>query len=599
MRLLLPIVCVGAACLLSACKPPAPPPRGKNPLPQGVETTDQPPGKVGGTFVYTLPSEPRTFNALIAEDAYAAQLIDLMLPGLITQDPFTQQPKGALAEGWEVLPDHKSYLVHLRKGLRWSDGEPFTADDVIFSFGVIFADTQDPATGETVPKVPNRYRQQFTIGGQPLRFEKIDDWTVRFETAVPYAPFLNDLGFVSILPKHKLARFVEDGTFKSQWSNQTAMDDPAQIVTMGPFRIHSYRPGERIVLEPNPHYWRADKNGQRLPYINYLIVKFVPDANTGLLLFATGQSDAQLLAPSEVAWVEKNASTYEFTVYNRGPDSSIFFIFFNLKTGVNAQGKPYGDPVKFKWFSDVRFRRAVQRSIDRPGIIRAVFFGDGTPLNSIISASNGKWHNPNTVKYPYDVEKARAELAEAGFRLGPDGKLRDAEGHPVNFELLVSDGSERSAKMATTFMDNLKALGIELRLSYIDFGTLISRVSNTFDFDATFMGLTGGGDPSGGKSVYCSDGRMHLWNPSQKTPATAWEKRVDELFAASETEFDEAKRIRLIYQMQDIFAEELPLIFLVTPTEFMGLKNHWQGVRPPPIGSLLWNLDELWERPAP
>lgn len=593
------MLCVGAACLLSACKPPAPPARGQNPLPPGVEITDQPPGKVGGTFVYTLPSEPRTFNALIAEDAYAAQLIELMLPGLVTQDPFTQEPKGALAERWEVSPDHKTYTVFLRKGLHWSDGAPFTADDVIFSFDIIFADTTDPKTGERTPKVPNRYRQQFTIGGEPLRLEKIDDFTVRFSTAAPYAPFLNDLGFVSILPKHKLARFVEDGTFKSQWSNQTAMDTPQEIVTMGPFRIHSYRPGERIVLEPNPHYWRADQSGQRLPYINYLIIKFVPDANTGLLLFATGQSDAYQLSPSEVAWVEKSAKTYGFTVYNRGPDTGIFFIYFNLKSGLNPQGKPYVDPVKYKWFSNVHFRRAVQLAIDRPGIVRAVFFGDGEPLNSVISPANGKWYNPNTVKYPYDVTRARAELKEAGFSLRPDGKLADAEGHLVAFELLVADGSERSAKMATTFLDNLKALGIELRLSYIDFGTLISRVSDSFDFDATFMGLTGGGDPSGGKSVYCSGGRMHLWNPSQKTPETPWEARVDKLFEASETEFDEQKRVSLIWQMQDIFAEELPLIFLVTPTNFMGLKNRWQGVRPPPIGSLLWNLEELWEEPAP
>ncbi len=590
-------LCAAAALWLTACAPPADAERGKFPIPPQAQIVDIEPGAYGGSFVYTLPSEPRTFNALIAEDAYAAQVIDLLLPALVTQDPFTQTPAPALAKSWEVSPDHKSYVIRLREGLFWSDHTPFTADDVIFTFDIIFADTQDPATGKRAAKIPNRYRQQFTIGGEPLRYEKIDDHTVRFETATPYAPFLNDLGFISILPKHKLAPFVEDGTFKSQWSNQTALDTPKEIVTMGPFRIHSYRPGERLVLEPNPHYWKADKKGRRLPYIDRMIIKFVPEANTGLLLFATGQVDVASVSPSDVAWVERAAKTYDFSIYDRGPDTGIFFIYFNLKSGQNPQGKPYVDPVKHAWFSNVKFRRALQRAIDRPGLIRAVFFGDGVPLDSIISQANGKWHNPDTTKYPYDPQRALAELQEAGFTQTPDGKLRDAKNNPIAFELLVADGSERGAKIATTFLDNMKSLGIDVRLAYLDFGTLIARTSNTHDFDATMMGLTGGGDPSGGKAVYLSSGRLHFWNPSQPKPETAWEKKADDLFTASESEFDEKKRVALIYQMQEVFAEEVPMLLLVTPTNFIGLQNRWRGVRPPPIGSLMWNLDELWEGP--
>ena len=582
---------------LVACTPSEKTARQQYPIPKDAQIIDAPPGIPGGTFVYTLPSEPRTFNALIAEDAYAAQIIELMLPSLVTLDPFTQSPAPALAKSWEVSEDHKTYTVHLREGLCWSDGNPFTADDVIFSFDIIFADTTDPKTSKRTAKIPNRYRQQLTIGGEPLRYEKIDAYTVRFETATPYAPFLNDLGFISILPKHKLAPYVEDGTFKSQWSNQTALDTPNEIVTMGPFRIHSYRPGERLVLEPNPHYWKADKKGQRLPYIDRLIVKFVPEANTGLILFATGQADTATIPPSEVSWVSRAAKTYDFSIYNRGADTGIFFIYFNLKSGTKPDGTPYVDPVKRSWFSNLKFRRAMQRAIDRPGIIKAVFFGDGEPLNSIISPANGKWHNPDTEKYPYDPEKARAELKEAGFSIDSEGKLRDAGGNRVAFELLVADGSERSAKIATTFLDNLKSLGIEVRLAYLDFGTLIARTSDSFDFDAAMMGLTGGGDPSGGKAVYLSSGRLHFWNPSQPKPETKWEAQADRLFIASESEFDVQKRIELIYRMQDVFAREVPMLLLVTPTNFTGLQNRWKGIRPPPIGSLLWNLDELWEEP--
>jgi len=583
----LPAFCVWGLFALTGCAPDAPDERAHHPLPEGAEITDHPPGQTGGSFVYTLPMEPRTFNALIAEDAYAAQIIALMLPGLTTLDPFTQKPKGELAHSWEISEDRKSYTVRLREGLKWSDGAPFTADDVVFTFDTIFA-----------KDIPNRYRQQYTIGGQPLRYEKIDAHTLRFSTAKPYAPFLNDLGFISILPKHKLERFVKDGTFKSRWSNQTAMDTPQEIVALGAFRIHSYRPGERIVLEPNPHYWKADKNGQRLPYIDRLIIKFIPDANTGTLLFATGQVDAAVVSPSDVAWVRKSAETYDFTIHNRGADTGIFFIYFNLKSGHDAHGDPYGDPVKKKWFSNLHFRRALMHAIDRPGLIQAVMFGQGGELDSIISPANGKWHNPHTKKYKYDPARAKEELNMAGFSRDKDGQLTDGEGNAVQFELLVADGSERSAKIATTFLDNMAAIGITVRLAYLDFGTLISRTSDTFSFDAAMLGLTGGGDPSGGKAVYRSDGRLHFWNPSQPKPETDWEKQIDALFDASESEFDEAKRVALIYEMQDVISEQVPLLFMVTPNSFMGLQNRWQGVRPPPIGSLLWNLESLWEKRA-
>lgn len=311
-------------------------------------------------------------------------------------------------------------------------------------------------------------------------------------------------------------------------------------------------------------------------------------------MFATGQTDASAISVTDVAWVSEAAETYDFTVYDRGPDSGISFLWFNQNPGTGPDGKPFVAPYKLDWFKNVKFRQAIELGIDRPGLIKAVYFGRARPLDTVISPANRKWFNPHTATYPYNPRKARKLLEEAGFRYRSDGVLEDAQGHPVEFELLSSEGSQRTTEIATTFMENMKTLGITVKLSYLDFGTLIGKTSGSFDYEAAMMGFTGGGDPSGGKAIYRSDGRLHVWNPEQREPATAWEARIDQIMDEQERTLDESRRIALIHELQAIFSEQLPLLFLVTPNAYAGVKNRWRNVQVPPLGSMLWNIDELW-----
>ncbi len=577
---------LAAAALLPllACSPPPSVDRPEHPLPVDVEISDRQAGRYGGVFVRSDAQEPKTFNPLVSEDAYSSQAIDLLQSGLTTYDPIAEEVRPALAKSWKVGEDNRSYTFSLREGVHWSDGHPFSADDVIFTFDAIFD-----------PRYPNRYSQQYTIAGEPLRYEKLDDHTVRFTTADVYAPFLNDIGFMSMLPKHKLEPHFEAGTLQKQWTSQTAINAVEEIVGTGPFRLHSYRPGERMVLAPNPHYWRADSEGQRLPYVDFLISKFVPSQNTETVLFATGQTDAADISVTDVVWVDEAAGTYDFSVHDRGPATGISFFWFNQHPGTDADGTPHLPEHKLRWFRDARFRQAILYGLDRPGLIKAVYFGRARPLDSIISPANGKWHNADTRRYPYDPDRARALLAEAGFQLGGEGVLRDSEGHPVEFELLASEGSQTASGIATSLIENMRALGITVTLNFLDFGTMINRVSDTFQYEAAMMGFTGGGDPSGGKAIYRSDGRLHVWYPEQESPATDWEARIDDIMDAQERTLEEAERVALIHELQDIFSDELPLIFLITPNAYAGIKNKWRNVEVPAIGSITWNLDELWQ----
>lgn len=574
--------------LVVACSPPPDATRLDLPLPEDVDLSHRAAGRYGGVFVESNSQEPKTFNPLVSEDAYSAQAIELMQSGLTGYDPVAQEVVPALALSWDIAPDNREYTFQLRRGLRWSDGEPLTADDVVFTFDAVFD-----------PRFPNRYAQQYTIAGEPLAYEKVDAHTVRFRTADIYAPFLNDIGFINILPEHALRAGFEAGTLQKQWTSQTAINAPAEIVGSGPFRLFSYRPGERMVMAPNPHYWRADTEGRRLPYVDFYIAKFVPSVNTETVLFATGQTDAADISVTDVAWVEEAAETYDFTIFDRGPASSISFFWFNQHPGRDQKGAPLLPPYKLAWFRNPDFRRAILLGLDRPGLVKAVYFGRAQPLRAIISPANQKWHNPDTVDYPYDPGRARALLRQAGFETGADGLLRDAEGNPVEFELLAGEGSQTATSVGTTLVENMRALGIKVTLSMLDFGTLINRVSDTFDYEAAMMGFTGGGDPSGGKAIYRSDGRLHVWHPEQSQPGTRWEGRIDQIMAEQERTLDEARRIALIHELQEIFSDQLPLLFLITPNAYAGIRNKWRNVDVPALGSIVWNLDELWAEAQP
>ena len=596
------VAALSLTALVAACWQPPQVERGEYPLPADAEISQAQAGRYGGVFVLAAAQEPQTFNPMMASDAYSSIVIDMLLAPLVSYDPFTQESIPALAKSWKISPDGKTYTFFLREGVKFSDGADFTADDVIFTFDTIFSPSLDargnpvidPQTKKPLLKYPSRYAGQFTIGGEFVKYKKLGKYTVEFSTKTVYAPFLTDIGFISILPKHKLANAVENGTFQQAWSTETAINSPAEITATGAFEIFSYKPGESLVLKPNPHYWRADKNGRRLPYIDFLVYKFVADANTSTILFATGQCDAAAVSANDYAWVKNYAKTYDFKIYERGPDTSISFIWFNQNPNKSADGKPYVDPRKLRWFTNADFRRAVMHAIDRDGLIKSVWFSRAAKLNSIISPANKKWHNPDTPKYDYSPQTSRKLFQKAGFSYGANGRLLDADKTPVEFDFIVADGSQNSTTTATTFVENMKAIGIKVSLKFMDFSAIVSKIDNTFDYEAAMIGFTGGGDPSGGKAIYRSDGFLHLWNPRQKTPATDWERKIDEIFQRQECELDVQKRRALIFQMQDIFAEQLPLFYLTTPMSYSGIQNKWRNVRVPPTGSIIWNIDELY-----
>ena len=565
-------------------------------LPEEVAISDCEIGRYGGIFILNETTQPTTFNPIVPNNLSTSMVLSRLMSGLIDFDPRTEAFTPALAKSWTVSPDGLTYTFHLRKGVLWSDGVPFTAEDVVFTFDTILAEVVHPETGQTMPRYPSRYYEQYHIDGEPIQYQAIDSHTIRFTLPKTYAPFLYDVSR-TILPKHKLIAAFESDRFLKEWTTKTAIETPQEIVGTGPFKIFSYKPGERLVLEPNPHYWRADAEGQRLPYIDYLVIKFVSESNTAIAHFATGKSDASGISAEDFEWVKRAQGTYDFTIYNRGPSASVNFFWFNQNAGISEEGRPYLPKHKLEWFTDKRFRQAILHGFNREGLIDAILFGKGEVLHSIIPPAKGEWHNPNVRKYDYSIAKANALLQSAGFYWDSDRTLKDRNGEPVRFNLLLVE-SDRSDQIGVTFVENMKDLGIEVTLERTDFATLLKRTDGTFDYDMTILGWGSSSaayDPSGSKALYLSSGAYHMWNPRQEEPATEWEARIDDLIHLQEQTLDKKQRIAYMHEVQAILSEELPLLFGYSPYGYVGIKNKWKNIYIPKAGTILWNLDEIWE----
>lgn len=590
-----------AACLLGlaacACSPPPEIPRGEFPLPEGAEIVEGiEVGHYGGIFILTETTQPTTFNYYVPSNLGTVSILGQIFDTLVDFNPMEGEIVPALAERWEIGEDERTYTFHLRKGLRWADGEPFTADDVVFTIEVILADETDPKTDVTRPLYPTRYYSELMIDGEKIEVKKIDDYTVQFRTPTVYAPFLYDMMSMPILPRHQLLPFHQKRDFMKAWTTQTAIETPEAIVGTGPFMVESYRPGERLILRPNPHYWKADSTGQRLPYLDRLIYKFVSESNTEVVYFATGQSSMGGVGPADVAWVRQHADTYDYSVYPRGPTGFVTMIWFNQNTGRDEKGRPYVEPTKLGWFQNKHFRQALYYAFDREAVIDAVFFGRGQPLDSMIPASQGAWHNPDVRKYRYNPEKARSLLRKEGFTWGAQGRLHDPDGIRVEFDLMLPSGGSWE-DLIVTFKENLDAIGIQLNLNPIDFSSMLRKINYTFDYDASVIGWGSNSaayDPSGSKAFYLSEGIYHVWHPRQEEPATEWEARIDALFKEQEKTLDADHRIANMHAIQAILAEEVPMLLMASVDAYVGVQNRWRNVIIPPAGSTAWNIETYW-----
>jgi peptide/nickel transport system substrate-binding protein len=539
-------------------------------------------GKYGGELVLSTFTDPKSFNAIIAKETSTTEITGYMFEGLTRINGITTEVEPNLAKSWELDKSGLTWTFHLRDDVKWFDGEPFTAQDVVFTFTKLIYNE----------KIPNSARDIFTIEGKEIRVEAPDKFTVRFTLPVKFAPFLQSMT-QEILPEHVLSRSVKEDKFNSTWGVNTP---PGQIIGTGPFMLEKYLPGQRIILKRNPNYWRKDKAGNRLPYLDRIIYLVVQSQDVGLLKFQQGELDYYGLRGSDYPILKPKEKSANYTVFETGPTFGTDFLVFNLNPGKNEKsGQPYVEPKKLAWFSNVKFRRAVAYAIDKKSIIDIVMNGLGYPQDSAMSPSSGFFYTSRVKTYNYDLVKARQLLKEAGFSdKNKDGYIEDARGNTVEFNMFTNSGNTVRVAISEIIRKDLEAIGLKVHFTQLEFNNLVKKMDSTYDWDAIVLGLTGGIEPHFGNNVWQSSGHLHMWYPRQPKPATKWEARIDEIYNLGVQEMDRSRRKVLYDEWQRIVAEQVPFIYTVIPANIFAVRNKFGNLHPTSYGGAFHNLEDIY-----
>ncbi len=522
-------------------------------------------GKEGGQVRFVLSSDPRTLNPAVAQETSSTAVLSDLFTGLTKIDLKSMQVVPDLAKGWEEREGGRVYIFHLKKGIKWSDGKDFTADDVVFTCMDIYLNPAIPnSTGDIFRGI---LKSQEDIKNF---VRKIDDYTLEFRLPQPFAPFLSALS-APILPKHKLEKYVKEGTFMTAWNVNT---DPRQIVGTGPYVIKRYIKGVLVEYEANPYYYEYDEKGTKLPYIKSKIGYIVQDPDTALLKYSTGEIDYMGLRPQDLLFMSKMKKTL---LFDMGPTPSTTFLVFNMNPKADIPS------YKLKWFQNREFRKAISHAIDREGISYLVYNGLAEPLYGPITPANRPYYEEGLFdKYEYDLKRAREILEGLGFRdRNGDGWLEDEEGHILEIVLLTNAGNKEREAIGNIIKEDLEKIGVKVIFRPIDFNTLVSKLTSPpYSWEAVIIGLTGSMDPHFGRNVWHSSGTLHMWNPRQEKPATQWEKRIDELFDMGAVETNLEKRINIYREAFRIISQEQPMIFIATPKSMMAARESFGNLFP-------------------
>jgi peptide/nickel transport system substrate-binding protein len=532
----------------------------------------------GGELVASVHSDPRTFNRFVASDSTTDLVATLTQARLVRLNRVTQEIEPWLAESWTPSGDGLRYTMKLRPGVTFSDGHPFTSDDVVFSFDAVYDEKNGSDLGDALQ-----------VGGRNLLVAAPDPLTVIVTFPERFAPGVRLLDNLPILPRHKLGAALKDGTFARTWTLTTP---PDAIAGLGPFVVAEYVPGQRLVFTRNARYWRKDKSGAALPYLDRITLQIVPEQDSELLRLEAGQLDmtATEMRPEDYAPLKRAADAGRVRVLDLGVGFDADSLWFNLKPG----GLGPKDQ-RAAWLQHEALRRAISMAVDRERFANTVFLGAGVPVYGPITPANRKWF-AGLPAVPYDPARATRELASIGLvdRNG-DGLLEDAKNQPVRFSLLAQKGNTSIERGAAVIRAELKEIGVTVDVLALDGNAVIQRFL-TGHYDAVLYRVTAtDSDPAINPDFWFSSGKGHIWNPEQRSAATDWEARIDELMRRQTATSDDAERRRLFAEVQKIFADHLPMIQFVAPRIYVAASTRTTNLTPTAFSrpQLLWSPDTI------
>jgi peptide/nickel transport system substrate-binding protein len=527
----------------------------------------------GGQLVASQRTEPASYNRYFEATAAAELVTQLTQAKLVRVNRSSDEVEPGLAESWSTT-DGLTYSVKLRPNVRFSDGAPFSSADVVFSF---------QAAQESAESV---LASGLRVGGKPLTVVATDPGTVTITFPHRFAPAIRLLDNLPILPRHKLLAAFEAKTLKDAW---TPAKPASEVVGLGPFVLSEHVSGQRLVLTRNPHYWRRDRSGTALPYLDKVTLLLVPDQSAEVLRLEAGATDLMANAdtqPENYGRLKQLSAAGKLHLIDGGVGLDANVCWFNLKAKP-GDGKP--------WLRRKEFRQALSYAVDRQAIANSVYLGAAQPVYGPVTPRNRTWFSGSAPTYPYDSARARQLLASIGLRdRDGNGTLDDGAGRPVRFSVLIRQGGALRERTASVLQEQLRAVGVGLDIVGLDMGAIVQRWQKG-DYDSVFHGFdVSATDPALNLDFWLSSGSLHFWNPLQPSPATEWERRIDDLMQRQATTAALEERQRLFAEVQRIFGEELPALYFVVPVVTLAASPRVQNLVPAAQNPhFLWNADSI------
>ena len=533
-------------------------------------------GKPGGSYTLALGDSPPSFFYYGAIDSNLQALSAQMFDGLLEFNLQTYKLEPALAESYSVSQDGKVYTFKLRD-VNWSDGKDFTAEDVVFTFDQIITNPQAKA-GDVA---------NFTIGGQKVKFEAVDKRTVRATLAKPAPAFLLQMR-TYIMPKHKLSKFsVEGGAKEADINNAWPTNvDVSEVVGTGPFKLQSYTAGQKLTMSKNANYWKVDSAGTKLPYLNSLEYLVIRDPQQQVASFLAGNLDQINMTGAQFPDLKgREVAGAPFKVVR---SVALFGSPPHLALNFDAQ-----DAGLKKAFSDVRFRQAMQKAVNRERIIDSVYNGLATLPGHGVAPVNTEWY-ANTVKQlgTFNLKDAGEALDKLGYRDTNNNGVRNIPGgKDLEFDLTYGTDSSVYPPMATILQNDLKSIGVKVNLKGILAKDLLST-GRAGNFEALLLAFGDQPDPELRKPIWQPGGSLYYWHrstlpakdgePAILSAMAPWEKQIYDIFNAAAVETDKGKRKALYTRWQIISAQNLPVIMIAKPNNVAAVSNK--------IGNYVYNL---------
>ncbi|OIO68371.1 MAG: peptide-binding protein [Zetaproteobacteria bacterium CG1_02_53_45] len=441
---------------------------------------------------------------------------------------------GQLARSWQVSSDNKTITFQLRPELRWSDGKPFTSADCAFTVKLM----QDE-------KTQSAYKADYML---VTDIKTPDPQTFIVHYDEPFSPALSSWSSLAILPEH---------VFKGENIMDTKLSRQPQV-TIGPYRLAQWQPQQSILMRANETYFDGPV------WITERLTRIIPDHATQFLELTAGRLDSVGLSPMQYTRLFDTKASLKNN-YNRY--KYLDFVYTYL--GFNLQRKP---------FDNQKVREAIAYAIDRQEILDGVQLGLGETIASPYKPGT-YWVNDKLKPRPFDPQKARALLAEAGWTDSDGDGLIDKDGKALSFTVLTNNGNKQRSDAATIMQQRLKSVGITINIRLVEWSAFIQNFINKRDFDAVILGWSLSPDPD----------QYTIWHSSQTGPRqfnflTYKNATVDVALDTARRTFDRKVRKQQYDIMQEEIYKDVPMVFLFAPYSLPVMHKRFHGIKPAPAG---------------